>query len=351
MRLIPIMLAALILTMPAYGQQQPPLAERIDVNAVLLDVLVTDSRGNHILGLTKDDFIVKENGVVQNVDSADYVTSRTLLTAREDKAPFPVERVRNDRYFVFFFDKPQESNALSGALMLARKAARDFIKNDMRDNDHVAIVGHDIRLKIYSDFTTDRKQLDRAISETLRFGGGLTKPGTSEGPSLLGQIERDQLIRETNSMYEALDVLADAMRVIPARKNLVLFSGGIADRHEAIRGGMIVGRSPDLDPMLESLNAANVSAYGVQLQRDADAASFVHQRLTEISDVTGGQYFQFNTSFRPALNRIDATNSGYYLVTYRSSRPAGRSGFQKVDVSVRNPEFRVIARTGYQYGR
>jgi VWFA-related protein len=350
MRFFPIILAMLSLALPASGQQHS-LEEQIDVNAVLLDVIVTDSRGNHILGLSADDFIVKEDGVVQTIDSADYITNRTLLTAREDKAPFPVERVTNDRYFVFFFDKPGEPGALYSPLMLARQAVLDFIRKDMRPTDHVAIVGHDVRLKIYSDFTRDRRLLESALGEALRFGRGETTAGTAEGPSILNNMASQDLIRETSTVYEALDLLGDAMRPIPARKNLVLFSGGIADRHDSVRGGLLMGRSIHLDPALRSLNAANVSVYGVQLQRDVDATPMFHQRLTEISEATGGQYFQFNTSFRPAVRRIDTTNSGYYLVTYKSSRRPGESGFQKVEVAVKNPEFRVTARSGYQYGR
>ena len=36
--------------------------------------VVTDNRGNQILGLTKDDFVVKENGVEQTIESLDYFT-------------------------------------------------------------------------------------------------------------------------------------------------------------------------------------------------------------------------------------------------------------------------------------
>jgi hypothetical protein len=88
----------------------------------------------------------------------------------------------------------------------------------------------------------------------------------------------------------------------------------------------------------------------VQLQRDVPMTQLYHQRLQEMSDTTGGQYFQFNLSFAPVIERVENINSGYYLVTYRSPHTRGESGYQKVDVSVKNPEFRVIAREGYQFG-
>jgi hypothetical protein len=131
----------------------------------------------------------------------------------------------------------------------------------------------------------------------------------------------------------------------------VLFSPGIADREEQVMSGtLLMSRSRHLDPALQSLNAANVSVYGVQLQRNLDTTPLFHQRLDELSQSTGGRYFRINVSFNPALQAIEHTNNGYYLVTYRSPHATGERGFQKVDVDVKNREFKVVARSGYQYG-
>ena len=343
--------ALLALALPSFAQPQQPFQEEIEVNAVLLDVLVTDSEGHQILGLDKDDFVVKENGVQQTVESADYLTNRRLLDKREEQAPFKVERVTDARYFIFFFDKPSDPSVLFDQVTLAREAVRDFVRNDMKPSDLVAIAGHDTRLKIYSDFTNDAKKLERALDAVTTFSLGITRADEGTAPSLLRGMSAKQLVNKTGTVYQAVDLLADSVRPIRARKNLVLFSPGIADREETLVGGdMLASRSRYLDPMLESLNAANVSVYGVQLQRDVAGRSLFHQRLGEMSDVTGGHYFPINVSFRPAIERVEQTNSGYYLVTYRSPHRKGETGFQKVDVSVKNPEFRVVARSGYQYG-
>ena len=335
-----------VLALPLFAQQ--PFEEKIDVNVVLLDVIVTDGRGNQILGLTKDDFVVKENGVAQTVDSVDYFTNRRLLDTREENAPFKVEKIRNERYFIFFFDKPTDVGVLFDQLAVAREAVRNFVRNDMLEGDRVAIVGHDVRLKVYSDFTSDKKQLERAITESARFGRGLDRPTSDFG--ILQHIDRAEMVGGTGRVYEAVHVLADAVRPIRARKNLIMFSPGILEQGELVRNGMIVNRSRFVDPMLHALNAANVSVYGVQLQRDVDTTPVFHQRLEEMSNTTGGHYFRFNTSFNTPLSRIENTNNGYYLLTYRSKHGKGEKGYQKVSVTVRNPEFRVVARSGYQYG-
>lgn len=338
--------AAAVIAFALSAAAQQPFQERIDVDAVLLDVIVTDSKGNQILGLGKDDFIVTENGVPQTIDSVDYLTSRVLLESREQDAPFDVERVKSERYFVFFFDRPSDPAILMGRVVLAREAVRRFIREEMRENDRVAIAGHDTRLKIYSDFTSDRTQLESALNAASRFGPGLLTSAPGSEPSILRNVD----FGETGTVYQALHALADALAPIEARKNLVLFSPGIVTHHETVRSGMIVDRSTHLDPMLESLNAANVAVYGVQLQHDATQYPLFHQRLSEISTSTGGRYYQFNSTFTGAIESIEATNSGYYLLTYRARHPAGDRGFQKVGIAVKNPEFRVVARSGYQFG-
>ncbi len=50
------------------------------------------------------------------------------------------------------------------------------------------------------------------------------------------------------------------------------------------------------------------------------------------------------------LDQIAEENNGYYLLSYQSEKPAGKSGFQQVEVKTTNPEFRVKAREGYTYG-
>ena len=352
MKRIAAALAVLALVLPAAAQPQQPFEERIDVNVVLLDVIVTDNRGHQILGLSKDDFVVKENGAEQPVESVDYFTNRKLLDQREENAPFKVERVREERYFIFFFDRPSDPGVLTDQLALARNAARDFVRKELKEGDRVAVAGHDVRLKVYSDFTSDRKQLEKAINDAARFGRGLMKPQTDvAGASILRHMNLDAMMNDTGTVYEALDRLADAVRPIRARKNLVLFSPGIMELGETLSGGMLVSRSRHLDPALESLNAANVSVYPVQLQRNVAMDPVFHQRLEEFASSTGGEYFRFNTSFAPALHKIDDVNAGYYLLSYRSRQPRGAIGFQKVDVSVRNqPQLRVTSRAGYQFG-
>src|SRR5258707_4079420 len=91
-------LALSLLAVSAFAQQ-PKVSEKVDVNLVLIDATVTESRGHQILGLDKSDFVVTENGAPIKVDSVDYFTNRQLLDAPETKTEFTIDSVRCERYF------------------------------------------------------------------------------------------------------------------------------------------------------------------------------------------------------------------------------------------------------------
>ncbi|HVR38976.1 MAG TPA: VWA domain-containing protein, partial [Thermoanaerobaculia bacterium] len=342
---------ALLLAVPAFAQETTTnrFGEKVDVNVVLIDAIVTDHQGSQILGLTKDDFLVKEGPSEQALDALDYFTNRKLLNAREQDAPFKVEQVHEDRYFVFFFDKPLNgANTLWDEIANARDAVRHYVDEEMLPTDKVAIAGHDVRLKIYTDFTGDKAKIKRALDDVAKFGPGL-KTATNDvtGPSILRNLDTDKMINHTGTVYQGLEVLANALRGIRARKNLALFSPGIVEHGEEVRGGVVLNRSRYYEPMIHALNAANVTAYSINLQRNAPPDPVFHQRLEEIASETSGEYFRFGSSFRPAVNRVEDINNGYYLLAYRTNKPAGTKGFQRVEVSVRNhPEFKVTARQG-----
>jgi len=334
-------------TLAAQQPQNPQFGEKVNVNLVLLDAVVTDSHGNQILGLDKNDFVVKENGVDQPVDSVEYFTNRQLLDAPESKAAFKVERVHDQRYFVFFFDKPQGAQ-LFDRLSLARRAAKDFIA-DLKPTDYVAVVAHDIRLKVYSDFTNDHAQLNRAIDQTASWGLGITHSNAPAGvPSIL-RADSDRIVDDTGTVYQALELLGDQLRPIHARKDIVLFSAGILAPDEQISNRMVVGQSRYYQPMISALNRADVTVYPINLIDATGEPFFMEQNVERIASDTNGQYFRWNTSFAPALKQIEKLSAGYYLISYYT-KPHSGSGYQKVQVALKNPEFRVKARQGYSYG-
>ncbi len=328
--------------------QQPKVSEKVDVNLVLIDATVTDEKGHHILGLDKNDFVVTENGKPISVDTVDYFTNRLSVDTPEDKAAFKVDRVRDDRYFIFFFDKPQ-GNALFGDLTRARMAVAKFIDQRMKPGDQAAVVAHDYRLKVYTDFTDNKKQLKTALDQAATQALGLAgATGTPDQSSIMRNIDKARMIKHTGTVYEAIETLADSLRSIRARKELVLFTPGIVAPDEEVRGAIVLNESRYYRPMIESLNGANVTVYPTNLTLDVPEVA--HQTLTRMAYETGGEYYRLNVGFDTPLKKVEGETSGYYLIAYYSPHAPGEKGFQKVSVALKNPEFKVKSREGYSFG-
>ena len=188
-----------------------------------------------------------------------------------------------------------------------------FLDDHLRAEDRVAVVGHDVRLKVYTDFTSDKAQIRRAMNDATMYGLGIrTKNAASSGPSLMRNMDIDRMINHTGYVYEALDLLGDALRPIRARKDVVLFSNGIVGPDEDVRGGVVLNRSRYYDPMIESLNSADVTLYPISLQSGFDVPEFVHQNLASMASDTNGQYFRLHTSYISPL-QADREEDGRLL--------------------------------------
>jgi VWFA-related protein len=125
---------------------------RIDTSLVSCELLVLDSRGNHVAGLTKDDFIIREESQPETVGH--------FLLGSNANVP---------RTIVLVIDYsgsqlPYLRSSISAAQLLVDK---------LGPNDRMAIVTDDVELLI--DFTGDKKKLkeklESLIERTVRKRG------------------------------------------------------------------------------------------------------------------------------------------------------------------------------------
>ncbi len=119
--------AALLLTAPAASGQEPSSARfQSQVELVTVDAAVVDRRGQPVRGLTKDDFVVTENGVPQPVTSFEAVVvpalpERTDGPARNRVSTNLEAATQRGRTFVVVFDDihltPLQATRARGAVM------------------------------------------------------------------------------------------------------------------------------------------------------------------------------------------------------------------------------------------
>lgn len=344
-------------------EQQKPQGEfqgKVNVNEVLLDVLVTDAKGNVIVGLDKNDFVVTENGKPVDLTGVTFYSNRQLTQSSPTLAKQGVstEQGTEDRYFIFLFDDQKdtafEAPELLSQQLDAGRRARDWVQTHLLPSDWVAVVSYDARLKVQQDFTRDRKALMAAISDAMkgrdREANYPSRVDPNKEVSLVAGLPTGiaALRDRTHTIYDALQVIADAAGRIRGRKNLLLFTYGLPGRPDTFAQFL-----PDpryFDPTVHALNDANVATYTIDLT-PAGTEHSLSNTMQKMADDTGGRYFYNFTNFATPLDQISKENNGYYLLSYSSEQPAGKSGFQEVQVKTTNPEFRVKARRGYEYGK
>jgi VWFA-related protein len=363
MRMTALALAALCgLSSAAAAQEEKPKGQfggQVTVNEVLLDVLVTDAKGNVIVGLDKNDFVVTENGKPVDLTGVTFYSNRRLIQSSPTlaKQGVSIEQVPEDRYFIVLFDDQkdtsQEAPELLSQQMQAAKRVRGWIQGELLPNDWVAVASFDTRLKVQQDFTRDRKALIEAVGEAMkgkdREGNYPSRIEAGKGPSLYAGLPKGEELRDkTSTLYEAMQALARAAGNVRGRKNLLLFTFGLPGRLDPF--GQYVPDKRFFEPTVQALNANNVAAYTLDLTPPA-VQHTLSDSLNKLADDTGGKYFFNVTNFSTPLDQVAQENNGYYLLSYSSEQPAGQSGFQEVEVKVTNPEFRVKARRGYEYGK
>jgi VWFA-related protein len=343
----------------AQDKPQGDFQGKVDVNEVLLDVLVTDAKGNVIVGLDKNDFVVKENGSPVELTGVTFYSNRRLLESSPTLAKQGVstEQGTEDRYFVLFFedqkDTAQEAPKLLSQQLEAAKRARGWVESELLANDWVAVVSFDTRLKVQQDFTHDRKALIAAIGDAIKgkdFEGNYpSRIKAGGGPSLLAGLPKgDELRNKTPNIYEAMQQIARSAGNIRGRKNLLLFTFGLPGRQNTF--GSYVPDDRYFKPTVRALNDNNVAVYSLDLTPPA-VEHTLSDSLNLLSNDTGGRYFFNVTNFSTPLDQVAKENNGYYLLSYENRQPAGKSGFQDVEVKTTNPEFRIKARKGYEYGK
>lgn len=347
------------------GAAKLDFGEMVEVSEVLLDVLVTDAKGNVVVGLTADDFVVEDQGAEIPISGASFYSNRFKLQSSVDGVQNPLaNEVVADRHFIFFFHDSKQDTQPNDSRLLRRqfdaaRFSRQWVEEEMLPGDWVAVVSYDLKLKIHQDFSQDAREILRGIESAATgkdpkyWKSRLPEDIPAAQPSLLRHLPKDpkQIRDRSTRIHEGMKLLANATRDIVGRKNLVLFSAGFADLRVIGRTNTTYSRTdPRFYPELEeALNDNNVATYVVDLT-PSDVEAGQKDVLTQLADDTGGEYFGTFNNFLTPLRELADQSNGYYLISYQAEHAAGTTGYRNVKVRTKNPGFEVRARQGYRYG-
>ena len=271
-------LAALLLALPGAVRAQPPeqdppdtplFLERLDVEIVNLDVVVTDRRGRPVTGLTREDFELRVDGEPTPIENFYAVGPEGPPTETgpegpptetgpegppiaaappEEAAPEPAPPAEpaplpaaesppaHGLHLVILFDNrrgtPGERKRVTR--QLAATLEEGF-------GGRASVAHYDGGIKVHQPFTSDGAALAAAIRDMaeLKVGGyseafelrNLLRDleGNSDRADVLARIEfyAEHQAAETMRVLEALAGQVDALAGLPGRKMLLYVSGGL----------------------------------------------------------------------------------------------------------------------------
>src|SRR5581483_4079105 len=308
-----------------------------DVKVVNVFATVRDKQGQIIRNLSRDDFVLEEDGKPQTI-----------------------------RYFSRETDLPLTLGLLVDTSMSQRRVLADersasyrFLDQVLReDKDEAFIIHVDREVELLQDLTSSRKKLEAvlALLET-------PAPRQFNGPGRSGPRGRGG---GGTSLFDAVLLASDElMRKQSGRKALILLSDGVDN-----------GSKVSLTEAIESAQRADTLAYSI-LFADAQAYGFGrggfgggprmgrHGRprgsvagtgrsdgkkiLQRISSETGGAFFEASHKqpITAVFDKIQEELRNQYSLGYVSDNTGGTPGFRKIRLTTNQKNAIVRTRDGY----
>ena len=332
---------------PAPASPPQPPTFRVGVGAVRLDVTVVGRNGLPVTDLARDDFEVREDGMVQRVQLFQHVWLSGEPTAGSDeslkiRSPDHArqEAARDDvRLLVIFID---DYHLRFGAIADTRLRNNlvHFIQAEQRPLDLFAVMGP---LTPISDLglTRDRNALLARVNQVQGRLGGFVPPRSP--------------IEEAHTRLGAGDLTRIRAQVsLSALESLVVHLGGLREGRKSI---LYVGQGPpmragglemssSLRDVIIAANRNNVTIHTLD-PRQLGEGRLVSDANHALSNDTGGRRIGLTNDFTRPLQAVMADASSYYLLGYESPATATDGKFRKINVDVRRDGVRVIARSGY----
>ena len=390
------------------GAAYPP-ALRVLTRLVQVSVIAEDGNGKPVVGLTKDDFTITESGQQQKINYFTEQSNENLtMTASMTK---PAPNTFSNRY-------EQKANAPTSATVIlldtrntraldmayARKQVDTFL-NDLQPQDRVALYILGSRLRILHDFTQDATSIRRALGtdqNTDDFRIAASEPGASD----TGDANLDASVDAANARVAefymnnrveqtalAIKIIADHLKGLPGRKNLVWVSAAFpidiltaqgptpqAPERPGAGGGSgavpgpitgVTSYADQIEDATRSLNSANVAVYPVDARglignpigvnqagprgrgaaRPNTASPFPARQnfdtMNTFAERTGGKAFYNTNDIHGAVRKALDDSKVTYVLGYYPTNANWDGKFREIKVRTSKSGVHLHYRLGY----
>jgi VWFA-related protein len=321
---------------PLYGQQQPKIS--VATNIVTVFASVREKNGPIVSNLTKDDFVLDEEGRPQTIS----------YFARESDLPLTVGLLVDT------------SLSQRSALDQERRASSSFVDHTLREDkkDQAFLIHFDHEVELLQDFTSSRKKLESALD--------LLQTPQPQDESEGGRRRRGGGTLLYDAVFLASD---DMMKKMQGRKAVIILSDAVDH-----------GSKETLSDAIEAAQRANTIVYSILFKgeqpssprggfgdgpwgghRGGGGRRYPQQQeqrpdgkkvLDRISRETGGRLFEVSKKhpIEEIYSDIAEELRNQYILGYTPVPDAGL-GYHKIHVVMKQKEMIVQARDGYYADR
>jgi VWFA-related protein len=298
-------LALLVAQSAIYAQTPtPPPPAKVEIAQldnsrypdVTLYVRVLDQAGQHVNGLTRDNFVITEDDasvVVSNFKGQNTFPIVTLLVI--DKS-----------------NSMKVENKMEGA----KQAAAIFI-DLMRAQDQAALIAFDNGVNVLQDFTTDRASLKAKIN--------LLAPG------------------DCTSWYEAIYKASNMIARQADRKSIILVSDGMDCREDFILHEIQgYGSYHSFEEAVREAQKAGTPVYAIALGHTPaeriGMEGYDEGRMKRMAADTGGKYYHAPTAdqLSDLYRTLSEDTQKEYVLTYKSPRPSYDGTRRNIQVKIQS---------------
>ncbi|HZM89442.1 MAG TPA: VWA domain-containing protein [Blastocatellia bacterium] len=312
MQLIALLnIAAILLSIaaqqvPVSGPRREDNAIRLNARLVNLNIKVTDTSGRPVSKLKRDDFIVLEDNIPQEVTYFEPIAAPVNLLLLLDL-----------------------SGSIGSKLQAMKKAAKKFVDSLERD-DRIAVATFTTQFEAVSDFTTDRSKLKMNIDRIVNPGGD-------------------------TALYDATWIALDSLRGgANARTALVILSDGVDSAFIPNEKGSSRGFAE----LMTRVEEEDATIYPIYFDTEPEVVGgdytpevFAKARtqLETLAEQTGGSYFRASRAedLDSVYKRVAAELHSFYSLAYPAKDAKNDGRWRKIAITVNRAGVKARTKRGY----
>jgi VWFA-related protein len=347
-------------------KDQVELRHEVTVVLKLVQVCVEDKDGNPVTDLTKDDFILYDNGQLQAItDFEKHFFSGPEKEIAEEVVetkltPAPQIPSKMNRKFFLLLDTARIN--VQG-MSKSKKTALHFIETQLQPDDTVGILSyHPFRgLILHEYLTTDHRKIMEAVKKIRGVSDEVSdellmqritskQSGTTSGVTFTKSYRPEDEYNKMKARQFATEIkeLAKSLGSIPGYKNIILFSAGLA--RSLLYDYDDPGVRGKIEDTAKELAASNVPVYSVNTEGNRayfkEGGERGDHSLKMLSNLSGGKYFDNVDYYETIAKDIQNVTGNYYVLGYYIDEEWDGK-YQKIKVEVRRKGCQVHAQEGY----